>query len=264
MGLPNLTAEEEYLLRKFALLKKRKKALQKSKEKVENPSSIKPGTKRDAPAEISHDPQDAKEIAKKLIASGEVKIKKDPVHREFKRAKGGERRQKDFLQQPASNRNEQQARAEAIRNLYHESFIPSSTSQNKRFSGGQGSGRRSWSDDQSRKGNTIYVNGYGLTEKILQEEFTKFGKIQHVNFEREKSQGFVTLDSCEAAEKAVDEMNGMMVSGVHIKVAFSRRQPNMGDTQGYRRPGLGSRDSRGHSSGLQSREAREIVSYDDL
>ncbi|RMX41179.1 hypothetical protein pdam_00019197 [Pocillopora damicornis] len=209
MGLPNLTAEEEYLLRK----KRHCKSLKK-KSKI--------------PA-----------------VSSRV-------------------RSVDFLQQPASNRNEQQARAEAIRNLYHESFIPSSTSQNKRFSGGQGSGRRSWSDDQSRKGNTIYVNGYGLTEKILQEEFTKFGKVQHVNFEREKSQGFVTLDSCEAAEKAVDEMNGMMVSGVHIKVAFSRRQPNMGDTQGYRRPGLGSRDSRGHSSGLQSREAREIVSYDDL
>ncbi|XP_022782806.1 negative elongation factor E-like isoform X2 [Stylophora pistillata] len=263
MGLPNLTAEEEYLLRKFALLKKRKKALQKSKEKVENPSSIKPGTKRDAPAEISHAPQDAKEIAKKLIASGEVKIKKDPVHREFKRAKGGERRQKDFLQQPTFNRNEQQARAIAMKSLY-ESFVPSSTSQNRRFSGGQGSDRRSWSDDQSRKGNTIFVKGYGLTEKILQEDFTKFGKVQNVNFEREKSQGFVTLDSCEAAEKAIDEMNGMMVSGVHIKVALSWRQPNMGDTQGHRRPGLGSRDSRGHSSGLQSREAREIVSYDDL
>ena len=36
-------------------------------------------------------------------------------------------------------------------------------------------------------------------------------------------------------------MNGLMVHGVHIKVALSRRQPNMGDTQGHRRPGLGSR-----------------------
>ena len=33
-----------------------------------------------------------------------------------------------------------------------------------------------------------------------------------------------------------------MVDGVHIKVALSRRQPNVGDTQGHhRRPGLGSR-----------------------
>jgi len=38
------------------------------------------------------------------------------------------------------------------------------------------------------------------------------------------------------------QMNGLMVHGVHIKVALSRRQPNMGDTQGHhRRPGLGSR-----------------------
>ena len=38
------------------------------------------------------------------------------------------------------------------------------------------------------------------------------------------------------------QMNGMMVQRVHIKVALSRRQPNMGDTQGHhRRPGLGSR-----------------------
>ena len=35
-------------------------------------------------------------------------------------------------------------------------------------------------------------------------------------------------------------MNGMMVHNVHIKVALSRRQPNMGDTH-HRRPGLGSR-----------------------
>ncbi|KAJ7360388.1 hypothetical protein OS493_017021 [Desmophyllum pertusum] len=262
MGLPNLTPEEEYLLKKFALLKK-KKALQKSKEKTETPVVIKSGTKRDAPAEIFHAPGDAKEIAKKLIASGEVKIKKDPVHREFKRAKGGERRPKDFQQLAPSNRNEQQAHAAAMKNLYHESFVPSSATQNRRFSGGPGgSGRRSWSDEP-RKGNTIFVKGFGLTEKILQESFTKYGKVQRVNFEKEKSQGFVSFDSCEAAEKAIDEMNGMMVFGVHIKVDFSRRQ-NMGDTQGQRRPGLGSRDARGNSAGLQSQAARELVSYDDL
>ncbi|KAL9989132.1 hypothetical protein ACROYT_G003647 [Oculina patagonica] len=243
----------------FSDLSLQKKALQKSKEKTETPVVIKAGTKRDAPAEISHAPEDAKEIAKKLIASGEVKIKKDPVHREFKRAKGGERRPKDFQQQPPSNRNEQQARAAAMKNL----FVPSSATQNRRFSGGHGSSRRSWSEEP-RKGNTIYVKGFGLTEKILQESFTKYGKVQRVNFEKEKSQGFVTFDSCEAAEKAIDEMNGTMIHGVHIKVALSRRQPNMGDTQGHRRPGLGCRDSRGHSAGLQSQEARELVSYDDL
>lgn len=263
MGLPNLTPEEEYLLKKFALLKKKKKALQKSKEKTETPVVIKPGTKRDVPAEISHAPEDAKEIAKKLIASGEVKIKKDPVHREFKRAKGGERRQKpDFQQQPSStNRNDQQSRAAAMKNLY-ESFVPSSASQNRRFSEGQGS-RRSWSEEP-RKGNTIFVKGYGLTEKILQESFTKFGKVQRVNFEKDKSQGSVTFESNDSAENAIDEMNGMMVSGVHIKVVMSRRHPNMGDSHFRPRPGLGSRDSRGNSSGLQSREAREIISYDDI
>jgi len=263
MGLPNLTPEEEYLLKKFALLKKKKKALQKSKEKTETPVVIKPGTKKDAPADITHAPEDAKEIAKKLIASGEVKIKKEPVHREFKRAKGVERRPKqDFQQQPSSfSRNEQQSRAAAMKNLY-ESFVPSSAAQNRRFSGGQGP-RRSWSEEP-RKGNTIFVKGIGLTEKILQESFTKFGKVERVNFEKEKSQGFVTFDSCEAAENAIEEMNGTMVSGVHIKVFLSRRQPNMGDSHFRSRPGLGSRDSRGHSSGLQSREAREIVSYEDL
>ncbi|XP_068695716.1 negative elongation factor E-like [Montipora foliosa] len=262
MGLPNLTPEEEYLLKKFAALKRKRKALQKAKEKTESPVVIKPGLKRDAPVDSPHAPEDAKEIAKKLIASGEVKIKKDPVHREFKRAKGGERRIKDFQQQPSSsNRNEQQSRAAAMKNLY-ESFVPSSASQNRRFSGGQGP-RGSWSEEP-RKGNTIYVKGIGLTEKILQESFTQFGKVHRVNFEKERSQGFVTFDSCDEAEKAIAEMNGMMVSSVHIKVALSRRQPNMGDANFRPRPGLGSRDSRGHSSGLQSREAREIVSYEDI
>ncbi|CAH3175618.1 unnamed protein product [Porites lobata] len=263
MGLPNLTPEEEYLLKKFALLKKKKKELQKAKDKKET-TVTKPGTKRDAPVDVSHAPEDAKEIAKKLIASGEVKIKKDPVHREFKRAKGSERRPKtDFQQQqlPSSNRNEQQSHAAAMKNLY-ESFVPASSTQNRRFSEGQGS-RRSWSDEP-RKGNTIFVKGYGLTEKILQESFTKFGKVQRVNYEKDRSQGFVTFESFDAAENAIEEMNGMMVSGVHIKVVLARRQTNMGDSHFRSRPGLGSRDSRGHSSGLQSREGRELISYDDI
>ncbi|XP_015756254.1 PREDICTED: uncharacterized protein LOC107335732 [Acropora digitifera] len=151
MGLPNLTPEEEYLLKKFAALKRKKKALQKAKEKTESPVVVKPGSKRDVPVDSSYAPEDAKEIAKKLIASGEVKIKKDPVHREFKRAKGGERK-----------------------------II--------------------------KVGNTIFVNGIGLTEKILQESFTQFGKVQRVNFEKEKGQGSVTFDSCEAAENAISEV----------------------------------------------------------
>ena len=36
-------------------------------------------------------------------------------------------------------------------------------------------------------------------------------------------------------------MNGMMVSGVHIKVVLSRRQLNMRDSHFRPRPGLGSR-----------------------
>ncbi|KAK2565848.1 hypothetical protein P5673_010133 [Acropora cervicornis] len=177
MGLPNLTPEEEYLLKKFAALKRKKKALQKAKEKTESPVVVKPGSKRDVPVDSSNAPEDAKEIAKKLIASGEVKIKKDPVHREFKRAKGGDRKIiKDFQQQPSSSsRNEQQSRAAAMKNLYD-------------------------------------------------------------------SQGSVTFDSCEAAENAISEMNGNMVSGVIIKVRLNRKQPNMGDSNFRPRPGLGSRE----------------------
>jgi len=36
------------------------------------------------------------------------------------------------------------------------------------------------------QGNTIFVKGIGLAEKILQESFTKFGKVERVNFEKEK------------------------------------------------------------------------------
>ena len=38
-------------------------------------------------------------------------------------------------------------------------------------------------------------------------------------------------------------MNGMMVSSVHIKVALSRKQPNMGDANFRPRPGLGTLDT---------------------
>lgn len=39
------------------------------------------------------------------------------------------------------------------------------------------------------------------------------------------SRGFVTFDKTEAAERAISEMDGSMVSSIQLKVSLARRQP---------------------------------------
>lgn len=41
------------------------------------------------------------------------------------------------------------------------------------------------------------------------------------------SRGFVTFDKVEAAERAISEMDGSMVSGIQLKVSLARRQPQI-------------------------------------
>ncbi|XP_031561874.1 negative elongation factor E-like isoform X2 [Actinia tenebrosa] len=268
MVLPkDLTPVEEYLLKKFALLKKKKRAIQKEKEKNEAIKTAKPGIKRAAPEPV-HPPEDAKEIAKKLIASGTVKIKKDPTHREFKRTKLENRRISLREGQQGPNSNQQSANQSSssstsqkpqIRNLY-DSFVP----EGRR--GSSDSGSRGYGHDRERKrGKTIFVKAVGLTENILNTSFDKFGKVERTHFEKEKCHGFVTFDSYEAAEKAAEEMDGLKVSHVFMKVSMARRQGNLDDSHSYGRgQPFDSRDGRGGPSQSQIPEARQLISYEDI
>ncbi|KXJ18704.1 negative elongation factor E [Exaiptasia diaphana] len=264
MVLPkDLTPVEEYLLKKFALLKRKKKALQREKEKAEAAKNVKPGTKRAAPDKV-HPPKDAKEIAKQLIASGTVKIKKDNTHREFKRTKSESRKIREGQHgsrppQSSSHESPENSQRSQVKNLY-DSFVPAG----RRGSPDSGSRGYHYHGQERKRGKMIFVSGIGLTEKILNTAFNNFGEVERTHFEKEKNHGFVTFDSFEAAEKAIEEMNGLMVSGVHIKVALARRQPYLDEAHSHgRRSQWGSRDGRGGPSDTQHQERRSLVVYDD-
>lgn len=76
----------------------------------------------------------------------------------------------------------------------------------------------------------IYVGNlpYSTSEEELQELFAAFGPVSSVNIikDREtgnsKGFGFVEMDEDEAAEKAIQELDGSALSGRNIKVNQAR------------------------------------------
>ena len=53
--------------------------------------------------------------------------------------------------------------------------------------------RRDRDYDLPKKGNTIYVNGLGITEEILRKAFSNIGSILNINMERDKQLVFSLL-----------------------------------------------------------------------
>ncbi|XP_076822710.1 negative elongation factor E-like [Clavelina lepadiformis] len=76
-----------------------------------------------------------------------------------------------------------------------------------------------------RRGNTLYVHGQGVSEKMIRTHFGKFGNIVNVNIERGKSSAFVSFDTFEAAEQAIDDMDEACIEDCRLKVSLARRQP---------------------------------------
>lgn len=74
-------------------------------------------------------------------------------------------------------------------------------------------------------GNTIYVHGIGLTEQMLKSAFVQFGNVIKVTSEFNKNCGFVTFESIDQANRAIDAMNGKQVDKITLKVSLARKQP---------------------------------------
>lgn len=74
-------------------------------------------------------------------------------------------------------------------------------------------------------GNTIYVHGIGLTEQLLKTAFVQFGNVIKVTSEFNKNCGFVTFESIDQANRAIDAMNGKQVEKITLKVSLARKQP---------------------------------------
>lgn len=246
MHIPvQLTEEEELLLQKYAKLKKKMQAVAASKTpKLEKQESSAESLKRPAAAD-EDDAAFATEQAKKLLQSGAIKLtserKETSTFKRTKRTKDSDGKAAVSFQpytqhgsgenskEEAMERNFDSGRPRPKFNLY-DNFVPSSTVA--RSEGAERERERERMDvrrvsDASKKGQTIYINGLGLTEDILKKACSSFGTIVNISPEFEKNCGFVTFEKTESAESAIEQLNGSMVSDVLLKVSFARRQPNV-------------------------------------
>ncbi|XP_047134457.1 uncharacterized protein LOC100213995 isoform X1 [Hydra vulgaris] len=215
MGLPaKLTIEEQFLLEKFALKKKNKVLLALNKPSNGN-HVISSCIKKDLKVEITGVPKDAKEVAKKLLASGQLKIAKSGAeHRSFKRAKLTNEKKftspVDTFDKKSETKvfNKEIKARNDFKNFETKSNISDGFSCNKSF-----------------VNRVLRVAGFNLTKNILDTAFPPFGQIKSIYFEKEKGCGYVTYETCEMAERAKEELHGTMVQNVTIRVDYARKRP---------------------------------------
>lgn len=174
--------------------------------------------------------------AKELIKTGALKLKaesKTTFKRSLAKKKRDETGKKPVFQPfnpgsaSSSDQNEDPSPTKAVtehKNPASNNSVKTPTKNRKdgynRFS----KENRKFDRTAPRKGNTIYIHGYDLTESLLEEHFAKFGKIVKVDIEQSNKSGFITFDSFSAADKAIDKMNDAMVVGTRLKVSLARRQ----------------------------------------
>ncbi|XP_078502029.1 negative elongation factor E isoform X2 [Lissotriton helveticus] len=76
-----------------------------------------------------------------------------------------------------------------------------------------------------RKGNTVYVNGAGMTKTMLRGAFANYGNIIDLATDSVRNCAFVTFEKMESADQAIAELNGTKVEDVLIRVSIARKQP---------------------------------------
>ncbi|CAM1314871.1 NELFE (predicted) [Pycnogonum litorale] len=270
-----LTEEETMLQKKYSRLKKKKKALQQFKSPKPEPV-VSP----QVPKRVSDTSYDAKEVAKKLLKSGAISaIKKETKETKgFKRSKTLERRRNttDVKSgsssvagyQPFSSSHPGEEEDENLtlssstkpqyKNLY-ESFVSAQEPEDKTDSFRENRDHRRERPPLPKQGNTVYCNGYGVTEEILRKALSPVGKIINVSMELDKNCGFITFDKMESAEKAISEMNGSTVSNVSLRVSLARRQPIIDQSTESNWSAIAASNSQKGSH----RDKRDIVTYED-
>ena len=85
------------------------------------------------------------------------------------------------------------------------------------------------------QGSKLYVGNlpYTVTSEQLQELFSSYGVVNHVNVIGNKGFGFVEMASAEEAEKAKEALNGTDFKGRTLKVDEAR-PPRKRETREYR------------------------------
>lgn len=267
-----LTEEEEILQQKYAKLKKKKKALAVLRApKLEKQESTSDSLKRPA----DEDAADATEQAKKLLKSGALKLaserKEQATFKRSKRTKDNDNKSAvSFHPFSHGDGSEGSNRFEGSRpkpkyNLY-DNFVSANTPKYEESKESTESPKTNEppSFNPSKKGQTIYVHGPGLTEEILKKACASFGTIVNISPEFEKHCGFVTFEKIESAEQAIDKLNGSIVCNVQLRVSLARRQPNI-DALAVSDQSKTSWSSIAASSSQKGnlKDVRDLVTYDD-
>lgn len=227
LHFPYRLTEEEFMLQaKYNKLKRKKKALQDLKAPKQEAERIPQAPKRPTEA------RDAREVAKKLIKSGVITAPKTPKRPEqsFKRPRGLERKLNSTEKtissyQPFSATQLEEEETETarprVKDLY-DSFVSAQNSDDKNAVDTQAAPKPAF---KPRGGNTIFVCGFKITEDFLKKHFQSFGNIINISMEVEKNHAFITFEKTDAAERAINEMDGSIVSSIQLKVSLARRQP---------------------------------------
>ncbi|CAG2119539.1 unnamed protein product [Medioppia subpectinata] len=160
----------------------------------------------------------------------------------------------------------------------YESFVssrdPESVAREETFREKRRDGKANYVNrDTPQTGNTIYVHGFGVNEPILRTGFSIFGNILNITSETDKNCGFVTFDSIESANKAIDEMNQKSVNGIKLKVMLARRQPvvvdkSKAETSGDSVPHSSAPDvwssiAASYSQKSAVKDKRNLISYEE-
>jgi RNA recognition motif-containing protein len=95
--------------------------------------------------------------------------------------------------------------------------------------------------EDAMQGSKLYVGNltYSVTNEQLQELFSGYGEVKHVNIIEGKGFGFVEMGTPEEAQRAKDELNGTEFSGRTMRIDEARPprsgpRPDAGGG-GYRR-----------------------------
>ncbi|KAG1689331.1 Negative elongation factor E [Nymphon striatum] len=219
-----ITDEESMLQKKYNQLRKKKKALQLLKTPKAESSNF-----QQTPKRAPETKYDAKEMAKILLKSGAISAIKFQAKETqgFKRSKMLERRRNTADTKSGSNAvagyqpfsstqagdseedtviNSSPPTKPQMKDLY-DRFVSAQETEEKPEPVREVREHRE-RPPLPKQGNTVYCNGYGVTEEILRRAFAPYGNIINVSMELDKNCGFITFDKMDSAAKAISEMNG--------------------------------------------------------
>ncbi|CAG9798672.1 unnamed protein product [Chironomus riparius] len=266
-----LTEEEQMLMAKYAKLKKKKKQVQALKLK---PEPEKPLLFSKRPK----DAKDAKEVARKLIKSGNINLPKNDTLNEvkFKRPNFSQDRKKaqtiettNYHPYSSTDQEENASKSplpgiekteppsnRSISFLYQQIVQEKEPTETKKQSPQQ--------KDKPKTGFTVYVSGKAISEDFLKKHFSEYGTIVNVSMEIEKGRGFITFSKTEATSNAITEMHGKIIEGIQLTVSLARKQPQIEPINDASSSAVWSTLATSQSQKGNHKDKRELVVYDDV